>query len=87
MPNGEPRPMPGKPPGSSTCRDKGSTTAISPGTQPARFTSALCPAMTPPVGRVTTESTPLARVTGISSESGLMPVLARRSGWKSPASR
>ena len=40
-----------------------------------------------PVGRVTTVVTPLARVTGISSESGLMAMLARRSGWKSPPSR
>ena len=62
-------------------------TTISAGTQPARLMSAAWPAMNDPVGRVTALSTPLARVTGISSESGLMPVAARRSGWKSPPSR
>ena len=68
------------------CRASGSTTAISFGTQPARLMRALCPAMIAPFGRVTTVVTPLARVTGISSESGLMAMLARRSGWKSPPS-
>ena len=62
-------------------------TTISAGTQPARLMIAACPAMSEPVGRVTAARTPLARVTGISSESGLMPVAARRSGWKSPPSR
>ena len=38
-------------------------------------------------GGVTTVVTPLARVTGISSESGFRPMLARKSGWKSPPSR
>ena len=77
----------GVPLGNSTCNASGSTTAISRGTQPARLMRALWPAMMAPVGRVTTVVTPLARVTGISSESGLMAVLARRSGWKSPPSR
>ena len=48
--------------------------------------SAPCPGISEPAGRVTTVVTPLARVTGMSSESGLMPMLARRSGWKSPPS-
>ena len=72
--------------GNSTCNASGSTTAISRGTQPARLMSALWPATMAPAGRVTTVVTPLARVTGISSESGLMAMLARRSGWKSPPS-
>ncbi len=72
--------------GNSMCSASGSTTAISFGTHPLRLMRALCPAMIEPMGRVTTVRTPLARVTGISSESGLMPMLARRSGWKSPPS-
>ena len=48
--------------------------------------TALCPAMMPPVGRDTTVKTPLARVTGISSLSGLMPTCALTLGLTSPDS-
>ena len=73
--------------GQLTCSATGPAARRSSQVQPSRRISVDVPRTRPPPGAVTLCVMPLARVTGISSESGLIAIAVLTAGLTSPISR